>query len=87
MEHPEITQRERLGVPEPPRDEQQVCSCGLSTGDLLETVCNHLVCEDCGILCEECGALVCPACVMKDSEGNKLCSDECKTESEERNTA
>lgn len=84
MEHPEITEREKWGVPEAPRDEPQMCSCGLVTDDLQEAVCNHAVCDDCKIVCEECGELVCPNCIMKDSEGNKLCSDECKTESEQQ---
>lgn len=83
MEHPEITKRMTWGVPDPPR-RPPLCSCGLNTGALGVTVCNHLVCGDCAIVCEECGETVCPACAMKDSEGNKLCSDECKTESEEQ---
>ncbi len=78
MEHPEITMRERWGVPDAPK-EQCPCECGLNTGDVMETVCNHLVCEDCKITCEVCGELVCPACVVTNDEADKLCGGECLT--------
>ena len=60
-------------------DEPEACSCGLNTGDLQETVCCHIVCEDCKITCEVCGELVCPACMVKNDEGDKLCGGECLT--------
>ncbi len=60
-------------------DRPQTCACGLNTGDLQETLCSHLVCEDCKITCEVCGELVCPACVVKNDEGDELCGGECLT--------
>lgn len=67
-------------------DQPEKCSCGLNTGELGISVCNHLVCDDCAVLCEICGELLCQACVVKDSEGNKTCGGECLTVSEEYNS-
>lgn len=78
MEDPEITKRMTWGVPDPPK-EYRVCECGLSTGDVMETICNHFVCEDCKITCEVCDELVCPACVVTNDEADKLCGGECLT--------
>lgn len=60
-------------------DRPQTCVCGLNTGDLQETVCNHLVCDDCKITCEVCEELVCLACVETNEERDVLCGGECLT--------
>lgn len=59
-------------------DEPIVCHCGLNTGDVIQAVCGHFVCDDCRIICDGCGEeIICPGCVLRDEQGNKLCGEEC----------
>ena len=59
-----------------------LCHCGLDTGDLLPTVCGHIVCQDCLILCWVCNEFICPGCVVR-VDGTDCCGEgDCREELE-----
>ena len=57
MDHPEITEREKWGVPDPPRQYRQCHHCDTHRG--FERACGCVVCAKCAAECFDCGQSFC----------------------------
>ncbi len=57
MDHPEIIQRERLGVPDAPTEHKVCHHCDTFRG--FERACGCVVCRKCAVECFDCGQSFC----------------------------
>lgn len=80
MDHPEIVQRERWGVPDAPRERQPCHHCDTYRG--FERACGCVVCKRCAVECFDCGRSFCIPHTYEadgdDGERVRICY-ECKS--------